>query len=77
MSPKRDEFKFESANESILGKDWFPIYSTHKDVKFGKNHFEIAMMNVIKEPNINSSAILRADIPVSYTHLTLPTICSV
>ncbi|AQZ14996.1 TRM44 (YPL030W) [Zygosaccharomyces parabailii] len=62
MSPKRDEFKFESANESILGKDWFPIYSTREDVKFGKNHFEIAMMNVIKEPNINSSAILRADI---------------
>lgn len=62
MSVKRDEFKFNSGTKSVLGDDWFLIYSTREDVKFGKNHFEVAMMNVIREPNINSSAILRADI---------------
>ncbi|GAV55021.1 hypothetical protein ZYGR_0AS03440 [Zygosaccharomyces rouxii] len=62
MSVNRDQFKFNLGSKSILGDEWCPMYSTRETVKFDKTHFENAMMNVIREPNINSSAILRADI---------------
>ncbi|RLV94273.1 hypothetical protein JA1_001848 [Spathaspora sp. JA1] len=45
---------------SILGDPWIPIYS--KSVDFDGNHFEMAMSNIIKQPNINSTVIMRADI---------------
>lgn len=46
--------------ESILGERWCPIYE--KSAKFEPNHFEQAMLNIIRQPNINSTVILRADI---------------
>ncbi|KAK6463241.1 hypothetical protein DFJ63DRAFT_114072 [Scheffersomyces coipomensis] len=46
--------------ESILGYPWIPIYE--KPVNFDANHFETAMSNLIKQPNINSTVIMRADI---------------
>lgn len=58
----RAQFKFNLDSKSILGEQWHSMYSTRETVKFDKAHFETAMMNVIREPNINSSAILRADI---------------
>ncbi|CCG22353.1 tRNA U44 2'-O-methyltransferase [Candida orthopsilosis Co 90-125] len=46
--------------ESVLGERWCPIYE--KDTNFESSHFEQAMLNIIKQPNINSTVILRADI---------------
>lgn len=45
---------------SILGSPWVPIYET--EVEFSSKHFESAMSNIIKQPNVNSTVILRADI---------------
>lgn len=49
-------------SQSILGGDWVPMYRTNDPVEFSKDEFQAAMINVIREPNINSTAILRADI---------------
>ncbi|KAK6198865.1 uracil-O(2)--methyltransferase [Scheffersomyces amazonensis] len=46
--------------ESILGKPWLLVYK--KNVEFEGQHFETAMSNLIKQPNINSTVIMRADI---------------
>ncbi|KAI3406347.2 TRM44 [Candida oxycetoniae] len=46
--------------DSILGKKWVSIYE--KEVDFSPAHFEQAMLNIIKQPNINSPVILRTDI---------------
>lgn len=46
--------------KSILGDPWVPIYES--EVDFDSRHFESAMHNIIKQPNINSTVILRADI---------------
>lgn len=43
-----------------LGDSWVPIYLTPVD--FEPGHFETAMSHLIREPNINSTVILRADI---------------
>lgn len=59
---QREGFVFNINDRSVLGEEWCSMYSTATPVKFGKCHFEAAMMNLIREPNINSSAILRADI---------------
>lgn len=56
------QFEYLGAGPSILGKEWVAMYKTRDEVDFGKVHFEAAMMNVIREPNINSTAILRTDI---------------
>ena len=48
------------STESILGPSWVPVYK--KDVDFSAEHFEAAMSNLIREPNINSTVIMRADI---------------
>lgn len=48
------------AEESVLGERWVSIYE--KDVDFEPQHFEGAMLNIIKQPNINSTVILRADL---------------
>lgn len=45
---------------SILGPDWVGLFET--PVEFKSEHFEGAMNNLIKQPNINSTVILRADI---------------
>lgn len=46
--------------QSILGDPWVPIYKS--DVEFEGDNFETAMANLIKQPNINSTVIMRADI---------------
>lgn len=46
--------------KSTLGEPWVPIYSM--DVDFGSDHFQKAMANLIRQPNINSTVIMRADI---------------
>lgn len=46
--------------ESILGSPWVPIYKM--DVDFTVSHYIEAMANLIKQPNINSTVIMRADI---------------
>lgn len=58
----KDGFKFCINEKSILGDSWVPMYTTPERVSFDKLHFEKAMLNIIREPNINSTAILRADI---------------
>ncbi|CCH46877.1 hypothetical protein BN7_6479 [Wickerhamomyces ciferrii] len=45
---------------SILGPEWVGLFQS--DVEFKSEHFENAMNNLIKQPNINSTVILRADI---------------
>ncbi|EDO15032.1 hypothetical protein Kpol_1007p16 [Vanderwaltozyma polyspora DSM 70294] len=57
-----DLFEYKIHDKSILGDDWCCIYATGSKVPFKKEHFEMAMLNVIREPNINSTAVLRADI---------------
>lgn len=49
-----------SAERSCLGDAWVPIYEAAAD--FGPHHFETAMSHLIREPNINSTVILRADV---------------
>lgn len=46
--------------ESLLGSEWTGIFET--DVEFNNDHFIKAMTNLIDNPNINSTVILRADI---------------
>lgn len=46
---------------SVLGDDWKCLFRTTKPVEFEKAHFEQAMLNVIRQPNVNSTVILRAD----------------
>lgn len=48
------------SQESILGKAWLPIYE--EEVDFEPAHFDKAMKNLIREPNINSTVIMRADV---------------
>ncbi|KAG7660782.1 TRM44 [[Candida] subhashii] len=51
-----------SSQESSLGDFWIPIYSKSTNNAFQATHFEQAMLNIIKQPNINSTVIMRADI---------------
>ncbi|SCU85154.1 LADA_0D05974g1_1 [Lachancea dasiensis] len=53
---------------SILGNGWYCMYKTESDVEFEKKHFEMAMLNVIRHPNINSTVILRADMLKEYEY---------
>ncbi|OBA21931.1 DUF1613-domain-containing protein [Metschnikowia bicuspidata var. bicuspidata NRRL YB-4993] len=45
---------------SCLGAPWTPIYQ--QAVDFEASHFETAMSHLVREPNINSTVIMRADI---------------
>lgn len=45
---------------SILGPDWVSVYEC--DVDFKVEHFDKAMSHVIREPNFNSTVIMRAEI---------------
>lgn len=62
MKHKKDgsELRLMLPETSILGDPWVPIYETAVD--FETNHFERAMSNIIKQPNINSTVIMRADV---------------
>lgn len=46
--------------KSVLGKFWVSLFES--EVNFEEDHYEKAMKNLIKQPNINSTVILRADI---------------
>lgn len=60
LSDKEATMELLTAQESRLGDLWVPIYESRVD--FGPQHFETAMSHLIREPNINSTVILRADI---------------
>ncbi|CDK26685.1 unnamed protein product [Kuraishia capsulata CBS 1993] len=53
-------------NPSALGEQWCGLFE--EGVDFEASHFEQAMTNLIRHPNINSTVLLRADIlsEVSY-----------
>lgn len=48
------------AASSCLGHSWVPVHEMKAE--FGPEHFETAMLHLIREPNINSTVILRADV---------------
>lgn len=61
MKHKKDpDMDLLMKQESCLGSPWTPIYE--QSVDFEPSHFETAMSHLIKEPNINSTVIMRADI---------------
>lgn len=49
-----------TTEKSLLGDSWVPIYA--QDVEFSVDHFVTAMSHLIREPNINSTVIMRADL---------------
>lgn len=57
-----------TAKTLSLGPAWIPVYLM--PVEFSHQHFETAMAHLIREPNINSTVILRADVleETTYTH---------
>jgi len=57
---KKPEIPNIMCEPSILGPEWIGLYKS--PVEFKSEHFEAAMNNLIKQPNINSTVILRADI---------------
>lgn len=61
-APKPAQFNpVDIRNEkSILGVEWTPVYK--HEVNFDAPDFEKAMANIILEPNINSTSIMRTDI---------------
>ncbi|KAG0654830.1 tRNA(Ser) Um(44) 2'-O-methyltransferase [Maudiozyma exigua] len=63
-SVHKDGFKFLVDQPSIMGPPWISMYGTDPETPttFSRENFEAAMLHVIREPNINSTAILRADI---------------
>lgn len=63
---KNKEPELLTGSKSLLGDAWIPIYQTPVD--FGPDHFETAMSHLIREPNINSTVILRADILAETTY---------
>ncbi|KAM9886297.1 hypothetical protein OXX69_013786, partial [Metschnikowia pulcherrima] len=68
MKPGKDpEMDLLMGQESCLGAPWSPIYE--QKVEFEPHHFETAMAHLIREPNINSTVIMRADIlqQITYT----------
>ncbi|GMM57637.1 tRNA (uracil) methyltransferase [Maudiozyma humilis] len=63
-SVHKDGFQSIVGEPSIMGPQWVGMYTTDpaSPAAFTREDFEAAMMHVIREPNINSTAILRADI---------------
>lgn len=59
-SKDEDSARLIMDQKSVLGDPWIPVYETAVDFK--AQHFELAMANLIKQPNINSTVIMRADI---------------
>ncbi|CCF59564.1 hypothetical protein KAFR_0H01540 [Kazachstania africana CBS 2517] len=64
----KENFKFIAGKISILGPQWVSMYTTENETKFEKIHFEQAMSHLIREPNINSTAILRTDILIEKSY---------
>lgn len=58
-------FKYSINEPSVLGKPWIYLYKVDTPLTFYKRDFETAMLNFIKQPNINSTVILRADILIN------------
>lgn len=60
----KEGFHFIVDEPSIMGEPWISMYGTDPKIPttFSRENFETAMLHVIREPNINSTAILRADI---------------
>ena len=57
-------------NNTIIGEGWH--------MKHGQAHAEVNAINAVKQKHLLPAATLYVNLePVSYTHLTLPTICSV
>lgn len=56
-------------SDSLLGPEWSPIFAS--DVQFGSSDFEKALAHLIKEPNINSTSLMRTDIIEDTLHNTL------
>lgn len=44
----------------MLGPKWQPVYEA--DAQCSSAHFEQAMLNIVRHPNINSTVLMRADI---------------
>ncbi|KAG7879411.1 hypothetical protein KL905_003192 [Ogataea polymorpha] len=73
-SPRRNTEATLSAREipnirdkpSVLGPEWCGIFEI--PVTFEASHFEQAMSNLLKNPNINSTVILRADVLKNYKY---------
>lgn len=55
-----DPIQLLAGRPSVLGSPWHAVYKTR--AQFGASHFEVAMSRLIREPNINSTVIMRADI---------------
>lgn len=51
---------------SLLGPEWCALFSV--PVTFGPNDFLNAMDNIVRNPNINSTVLLRSDIYLEHTH---------
>lgn len=66
LTLKPDEIPNIRDQESPLGSDWCGIFETKVDFKI--QHYMTAMSNLINNPNINSTVILRADILRKETH---------
>lgn len=64
MAKHRNEENFQHelilSEDSVLGNSWIPVFSTGVDIN--ANHFQAAMSNLIRQPNVNSTVIMRADI---------------
>ncbi|CAH2355628.1 tRNA (uracil-O(2)-)-methyltransferase [[Candida] railenensis] len=67
MKSSDKEPELLSQGKSILGEPWVPIYEA--PVEFDGKNFQTAMTNLIRQPNINSTVIMRADIlsEIAYT----------
>ncbi|AOA63284.1 tRNA(Ser) Um(44) 2'-O-methyltransferase [Komagataella phaffii CBS 7435] len=64
---KPDELPNILPGQSLLGKEWHGLFETKVD--FSSKHFKKAMLNLIREPNINSTVILRADILIENDYI--------
>lgn len=59
-APKTPPMELLLRVKSLLGPSWLFVYEM--PVEFEAEHFETAMNHLIREPNINSTVILRADL---------------
>lgn len=63
---KPEEIPNIQSQPSILGPEWTGIFQI--DVDFNKEHYTQAMHNLILNPNINSTVILRSDVVLRKTY---------
>lgn len=67
-APKTAQMELLLQQKSFLGSAWLSVYEMPAD--FHAEHFETAMNHLIREPNINSTVILRADLLEQKTYNT-------